>query len=133
MSGQLNIRVDDELKRAFINKAKSDGSTATDLLVEFMRQYLGLVSNPNLAIEAAAIEASIRESIDNRLAESEVSIRERLDNYLSEVEARIAALENQQSGELAALESCCNFSSNNRYSSNQTLRQSAIASFSAGG
>lgn len=102
MAGQLNIRVDDELKRAFIDKAKADGSTATDLLVGFMRQYLGLETSQNSAIDAAAIEASIRESIDNRLAEREVSIRERLDNYLSEVEARIAALENQQSGELAA-------------------------------
>ncbi len=39
---QLNIRVPVELKEAFIQKAKEDGTTATDLIVGFMQQYLGV-------------------------------------------------------------------------------------------
>jgi antitoxin component of RelBE/YafQ-DinJ toxin-antitoxin module len=38
--GQLNIRIDDELKDAFIKKAKENNSSATELLIEYMKQYL---------------------------------------------------------------------------------------------
>ncbi|MCC5632535.1 hypothetical protein LC613_33535 [Nostoc sphaeroides CHAB 2801] len=38
--GQLNIRIDDELKEAFIRKAKEDNTSATELLIEYMKQYL---------------------------------------------------------------------------------------------
>lgn len=38
--GQLNIRIDDELKEAFIKKAKENNSSATELLIEYMKQYL---------------------------------------------------------------------------------------------
>ena len=37
---QLNIRIDDELKEAFIRKAKEDNTSATELLIEYMKQYL---------------------------------------------------------------------------------------------
>ncbi len=43
-SDQLNIRVDKEIKKAFIEKAKENGTTATDLLVNYMKEYLGLAS-----------------------------------------------------------------------------------------
>lgn len=102
MSGQLNIRVDDELKRAFIDKAKVDNTTATDLLVGFMRQYLGLETHPNSAINSAEIEATIIKRLDIRLAEKEATLTERLDTHLAEIKARIEALEGQQLGELAA-------------------------------
>lgn len=102
MSGQLNIRVDDELKRAFIDRAKVDNTTATDLLVGFMRQYLGLETHQNLAIDPAEIEANIIKRLDNHLADRETSLIKRLDIRISEIEARIAGLEEQQLGELAA-------------------------------
>ncbi len=77
---QLNIRVPVELKEAFIQKAKEDGTTATDLIVGFMQQYLGM--EPTKPVQVA-----IPTDIDNRLSE--------LEQRLSE---RIAALEEQQRG-----------------------------------
>lgn len=77
---QLNIRVDQELKEAFIAKAKEDGTTATDLIVGFMQQYLGIEPKKPV-IGLASTE------VDNRLSELE----ERLS-------ARIAALEEAQRG-----------------------------------
>ncbi|PAX53449.1 hypothetical protein CK510_13960 [Brunnivagina elsteri CCALA 953] len=38
--GQLNIRIDEELKEAFIRKAKEHNTSATELLIEYMKQYL---------------------------------------------------------------------------------------------
>ena len=75
---QLNIRVPLELKEAFIQKAKDDDTTATDLIVGFMQQYLGI--EPKRPI--AGVNA-IR--IDTRLSE--------LEQRLSD---RIAALEEQR-------------------------------------
>jgi hypothetical protein len=81
---QLNIRVPVELKEAFIQKAKEDGTTATDLIVGFMQQYLGI--EPKKPVEAVnAVE------IDARLAE--------LEDRLS---ARIAALEEALPGKQIA-------------------------------
>ena len=72
---QLNIRVPVELKKAFIEKAKEDGTTATDLIIGFMQQYLGIEPKRPMASVYTA-------EIDNRLADLE----ERLS-------ARIGALE----------------------------------------
>jgi hypothetical protein len=77
---QLNIRVPLELKEAFIQKAKEDGTTATDLIVGFMQQYLGIEPKKPVA-DVNAVD------IDIRLSE--------LEQCLS---ARIAALEEQQPG-----------------------------------
>jgi hypothetical protein len=74
---QLNIRVSVELKEAFIQKAKEDGTTATDLIVGFMQQYLGI--EPKKPVAVAAIDS-------------------RLDELERRLEARIAALEEQQRG-----------------------------------
>lgn len=38
--GQLNIRIDDALKEAFIRKAREHNTNATELLIEYMKQYL---------------------------------------------------------------------------------------------
>lgn len=76
---QLNIRVDQELKEAFIAKAKEDGTTATDLIVGFMQQYLGIEPKKPVA------------EVDTRLSELE----ERLS-------ARIAALEEALPGKQKA-------------------------------
>ncbi|MHC5825571.1 MAG: hypothetical protein ACYT04_59400 [Nostoc sp.] len=40
-SNQLNIRVEEEIKKEFIQKAKADGTSATELLVTYMKRYLG--------------------------------------------------------------------------------------------
>jgi len=77
---QLNIRVPVGLKEAFIQKAKEDGTTATDLIVGFMQQYLGIEPEKPVAGVNAV-------DIDIRLSELE----QRLSN-------RIAALEEQQPG-----------------------------------
>lgn len=77
---QLNIRVEQELKEAFIAKAKENGTTATDLLIGFMQQYLGIEPKKPVA-GLASFE------IDNRLAD--------LEQRLSK---RIAALEEVQLG-----------------------------------
>jgi predicted HicB family RNase H-like nuclease len=75
---QLNIRVPLELKEAFIQKAKDDGTTATDLIVSFMQQYLGIEPKRPIA-GVNTVE------IDTRLSE--------LEQRLSD---RIAALEEQR-------------------------------------
>jgi hypothetical protein len=77
---QLNIRVPLELKEAFIQKAKEDGTTATDLIIGFMHQYLGI--EPKKPVAGVNVV-----DIDNRLSE--------LEQRLS---SRIAALEEQQPG-----------------------------------
>lgn len=67
---QLNIRVDAELKRAFIDRAKAEGTTATKLLVGFMKQYLGIQSDRSPAtIDTVAIEQALQEHLDNRRSE----------------------------------------------------------------
>ena len=40
-SNQLTIRVKEEIKKEFILKAKANGTNATELLVTYMKQYLG--------------------------------------------------------------------------------------------
>ena len=75
---QLNIRVPLELKEAFIQKAKEDGTTATDLIVGFMQGYLGIEPKRPIA-GVNTVE------IDTRLSE--------LEQRLSD---RIAALEKQR-------------------------------------
>lgn len=83
---QLNIRVDGELKRAFIDRAKAEGTTATELLVSFMRQYLGLESDhPTSAIDTAAIENNLSKRLDGCLAKIELRLSDRLDARLVEI------------------------------------------------
>lgn len=89
-NNQLNIRMDADLKRAFIAKAKADGTSATELLIDFMRRYLGLESTRPTAIDPTAIENTLQERLDTRLVEIEQRLSE-----------RIAILE-QQLGEFAA-------------------------------
>jgi hypothetical protein len=71
---QFNFRVETELKKAFLEKARENGTTASELLVGFMESYLGI--EPKKPIMLASTE------VDTRLADLE----ERLS-------ARIAALE----------------------------------------
>jgi predicted HicB family RNase H-like nuclease len=75
---QFNFRVETELKKAFIERARENGTTASELLVGFMQQYLGI--EPKKPVQAV-----MATDIDNRLSE--------LEQRLS---ARIAALEEQR-------------------------------------
>ena len=68
---QLNIRVPVELKEAFIQKAKEDGTTATDLIVGFMQQYLGIEPKKPITRLASA-------EIDSRLSELEERLAARI-------------------------------------------------------
>jgi antitoxin component of RelBE/YafQ-DinJ toxin-antitoxin module len=72
---QLNIRVEQELKEAFIAKAKENGTTATELLIGFMQQYLGIEPKKPVA-GIASLE------VDSRLADLE----ERLSKRIAELE-----------------------------------------------
>jgi hypothetical protein len=82
--GQLNIRVDNELKKTFIERAKADGTTATDLIVGFMQRYLGIEpTKPVGGINAVELNTRLSE-LEQRLSE------------------RIAALEEAQQGKLVA-------------------------------
>jgi len=80
--GQLNIRTNNELKQAFIEKAKEDGTTATELMNKFMREYL----KNNVSFEQAP---------GNELADLEVRLTSRFTNELKKLEERFT-------GELAA-------------------------------
>lgn len=72
---QFNFRVDTELKRAFIEKARENGTTASELLTRYMESYLGI--EPRKPV--AGLPSS---EVDSRLSELE-----------QRLVARIAALE----------------------------------------
>lgn len=65
---QLNIRVPVELKEAFIQKAKEDGTTATDLIVGFMQQYLGIESSQPVAGEINTRFLELEQRLSDRIA-----------------------------------------------------------------
>ena len=88
-SDQLNIRCDKDLKAAFIAQAKTNGTTATDLIVDFMRQYLGLESSDRVPRGVSKVNpAEIEDLIDSRLDVRLASLRLEL---LAEVEGKLAA------------------------------------------
>ena len=74
-SEQFNFRVDSELKEAFIKKARENGTTASELLVGFMQQYLGIESrSPVAVVDSEGIEQRLYERlsglIDERIAQA---------------------------------------------------------------
>jgi uncharacterized coiled-coil protein SlyX len=75
---QLNIRVAPDLKEAFIEKAKENDTTATDLLIGFMQSYLGI--EPKKPVQAIA-----HTDVDNRLDELE----NRLDSRIATLEEMV--------------------------------------------
>jgi|GEM_PF-3392359 transcriptional regulator NrdR family protein len=62
-SNQLNIRVDEDIKKAFILKAKEKNTSATELLVSFMKKYLGMEEK---GVDDEKLEKLINE-LENRL------------------------------------------------------------------
>ncbi len=74
-SEQFNFRVDSELKEAFIKKARDNGTTASELLVGFMQQYLGIETrSPVAVVDSSGIEQRLYERlsglIDERIAQA---------------------------------------------------------------
>ena len=57
---QFNIRLDLDLKEAFFNKAREQGTTATNLIIGWIKEYLGIqpANIPSTALEEriAALE-----------------------------------------------------------------------------
>jgi len=75
-TSQLNIRVPAELKEAFIQKAKEDGTTATDLIVGFMQQYLGVKPmQPVAGVNAVEIDTRLSE-LEKRLSDRIAALEE---------------------------------------------------------
>jgi hypothetical protein len=82
---QLNIRVSKEVKKAFIQKAKENHTSATELLVRYMEEYLGL--------KKAGLSEAKAEIAELKL---------RIERQENEFSARISKLEQVAMGELAA-------------------------------
>ena len=78
MGEQFNFRLDPELKKAFINKARAEGTSATELLTAFVKGYLGIEDSPpmQLSSDIARQLASLEERIGLRLADIEARLQE---------------------------------------------------------
>ncbi|MCV3214715.1 hypothetical protein OGM63_14520 [Plectonema radiosum NIES-515] len=63
-SDQLNIRVEEQIKKDFIHKAREEGTTATDLLVNYMKQYLGLSTKKD--VELVKLEQKFEKELKER-------------------------------------------------------------------
>jgi hypothetical protein len=79
-SNQLNIRVEEEIKKEFIQKAKADGTSATELLVTYMKQYLG--KQPKSSEEEWL--PKLEEKLEERFASFEREMLARLQTALGE-------------------------------------------------
>ncbi len=79
MSGeQFNFRVEAELKKAFLQKARDNGTTASELLVGFIQEYVGVTSSSNVqAVEIAEINTRLSE-LEKCLSERIAVLEERL-------------------------------------------------------
>ncbi|KYC41689.1 hypothetical protein WA1_16755 [Scytonema hofmannii PCC 7110] len=86
--GQLNIRVDDKLKREFIEKARHNGTTATDVLVEYMRQYIALPHQKTEAEKIEELERKLAKVDELARVDEELAIRlSRVEQVLGEFAA----------------------------------------------
>ncbi|MBW4586156.1 hypothetical protein G7B40_024810 [Aetokthonos hydrillicola Thurmond2011] len=73
---QMNFRIPEEKKEAFLKKAKENGTSASRLLLEFIDNYLGLAPKSNDEIA----------NIKKKVAELE-EFRERTEKILGELAA----------------------------------------------
>lgn len=93
MGEQFNFRLDPELKKAFIDKARTDGTTATELLTAFVKGYLGIEDSPppiQLDSDIARQLASLEERIGLRLADIEARLQEVEENELGKLQEATA-------------------------------------------
>lgn len=75
---QMNFRIPEEKKIAFLKKAKENGTSASRLLLEFIDGYLGISSTNN--------NDSDLDSIKQKVAELE-AFKERAEKILGELAA----------------------------------------------
>jgi hypothetical protein len=97
-----DIKVAAELKEAFIQKAKEDGTTAPELIVGFMEQYLGIESvNTTLVSggDSGAIQTQISE-LEKRLSDRMTALEEAVEGSLREEVERLKAELAEVTGEL---------------------------------
>ncbi|MBW4604280.1 MAG: hypothetical protein KME29_33120 [Calothrix sp. FI2-JRJ7] len=73
---QMNFRIPEEKKVAFLKKAKANGTSASKILLEFIDSYLGISSNNSSEID----------SIKKKVAELE-EFKERAEKILGELAA----------------------------------------------
>ncbi|MBO3464426.1 hypothetical protein [Aetokthonos hydrillicola] len=73
---QMNFRIPEEKKEAFLKKAKENGTSASRLLLEFIDNYLGLAPKSNDEIA----------NIKKKVAELE-EFKERTEKILGELAA----------------------------------------------
>ena len=85
MGEQFNFRLNPELKKAFIDKARADGTTATELLTAFVKGYLG-------------IEDSSPMQLDSDIARQLANLEERIGLRLADIEARLQEVEENELG-----------------------------------
>jgi hypothetical protein len=86
MGEQFNFRLDPELKKAFIDKARIEGTTATELLTGFVKDYLGLEDSPPM-------------QLDSDIARQLASLEKRI----ADIEARLPEVEEIELGKLQEL------------------------------
>jgi predicted nucleic acid-binding Zn-ribbon protein len=72
---QLNIRVDRELKDAFIQKAKRNRTSATELIISYMEEYLGM-RNPGSSLEAEVQAIKARQEKIEELLQKSLGVSE---------------------------------------------------------
>ncbi|WP_138500987.1 ribbon-helix-helix protein, CopG family [Nostoc sp. PA-18-2419] len=66
---RINVRVDAEIKEAFLRKAESEGKTVTNVILELVNQYLGRDAQTNeLADIKQRLEAVERSLMGELLA-----------------------------------------------------------------
>ncbi|MCL1475698.1 hypothetical protein [Argonema antarcticum] len=76
---QFNIRLDLDLKEAFFEKARSEGTNATELIIGWIKDYLE-IEKPTNAIPLDALDRRL----DDRLAALESQLIQRLDSRIDE-------------------------------------------------
>lgn len=70
---RLTIRIEEEKRKAFQDKLKEDGKTATEVLIAFIDQYMGLANSTNKVDKVTQIERRLQrveEILEERLGES---------------------------------------------------------------
>ncbi|AUB42052.1 hypothetical protein LC609_32645 [Nostoc sp. XA013] len=58
---QIAVRVTDEEKNAFEDKAKQEGKTPSQVLLQFVHNYIGRSSEVDVQQKLSQLEAQIRE------------------------------------------------------------------------
>lgn len=71
---QIAVRVTDEEKTAFEDKARQEGKTPSEVLLQFVHSYLGYSANGDNEQQAKEIEARLEAKIEARFRELEARL-----------------------------------------------------------